>query len=120
MFVCGLKFAHCETVRVRQQSCWQHPGGAWNSESCEGRPCIGFRMQHACGGAAETARATGTNTPSSSKTNSALAVRRCMSFKTCLDGPEKNWFQAEKSFRPPLLTRKTFYNYNQKETLHNC
>src|ERR1700722_18257774 len=57
---------------------------------------MGFRTQHACGGAAEIARATGTNTPTSSRTSSNLAVARCMSFKSYLDGrlPRQNQFTA--------------------------
>src|SRR5271155_3599653 len=35
-------------------------------------------MQHACGAAAETARATGTRMPTSVKVSSSLAVRRCI------------------------------------------
>jgi hypothetical protein len=87
-----------ETVSGRQQSCWQHPGGAWNWASWDGRPCIGFRRQHACGGAAETARATGANTPTSSRTSNNLAVTRCMSFEYYLDGPTRNRLQREKQF----------------------
>lgn len=93
--VLEVRCAARETVRGRQQSCWQHPGGAWNSASREGRPCIGFRMQQACGGVAEIAKATGTNTPTSSKTSNNLAVRRCMSLKPCLDGVERNRFQRK-------------------------
>jgi hypothetical protein len=43
-------------------------------------------MQQACAGVAEIASATGTNTPTSSRTSNNLAVRRCMSLKSCLDG----------------------------------
>ena len=74
----GLKLAHWETVRGRQQSRWQHPGGELNSELWEERSCIGFRRQQACGVGAEIARATGANTPTSSRISTNLAVRRCI------------------------------------------
>jgi hypothetical protein len=104
-----------ETVRGRQQSCWQHPGGPWNSASWEGRPCIGFRMQQACAGVAEIARATGTNTPTSSRTSNNLAVKRCMSLKACLDGVERNRFQRKpKSLQLPLATGEPVYKHTVK------
>jgi len=93
-----LRCAHWGTGRGRQQSCWQHPGGAWNSALWEARSCIGFRMQQACGGVAEIARATGANTPTSSRTSNNLAVRRCMGFKSYLDGLTRNRFQREAPF----------------------
>lgn len=40
--------------------------------------CTGLRMQQACGGGAEIARATGAIVPTSNRTSNNLAVRRCM------------------------------------------
>jgi hypothetical protein len=85
----GARCAHWETVRGRQQSRWQHPGGALNSKLCEERSCIGFRRQQACGVGAEIARATGANTPTSSRISTNLAVRRCMTVQIPLRRSDK-------------------------------
>jgi hypothetical protein len=57
--------------------------------------------------------------PTSSKTSNALAVKRCMSFKSCLDGVEKNRFQAQKSFRPRKSPQKHFTSIamNRRQTI---
>ena len=113
--VLEVRCAARETVRGRQQSCWQHPGGPWNSASWEGRPCIGFRMQQACAGVAEIARATGTNTPTSSRTSNNLAVRRCISLKPCLDGVKRNQFQRKAISWPSAGNWSPFYKHNGKQ-----
>jgi hypothetical protein len=58
--------------------------------------------------------------PTSSKTSNALAVKRCMSFKSCLDGVAKNRFQAQKSFLPASVTPNAFYKYSYEQTSDNC
>ena len=74
--------AHEATVAEQPQFCRQQGAASMEGPAagcmCIAFPAQHFRMQQACGGCVEAARATGAKTLVSSRTSNNLAVRRCM------------------------------------------